>query len=42
VLDDDAVEQIRTAASERVEDAVAFAKNSPLPDAASATSYVFA
>ncbi len=42
VLDDDAVERIRTAASERVEDAVAYAKNSPLPDAASATSHVFA
>jgi pyruvate dehydrogenase E1 component alpha subunit len=42
VLDDDAVERIGAAASERVEDAVAYAKNSPLPDAASATSYVFA
>jgi pyruvate dehydrogenase E1 component alpha subunit len=42
VLDDDAVERIRAAASERVEDAIAYAKNSPLPDAASATSYVFA
>ncbi|MGO4604373.1 thiamine pyrophosphate-dependent dehydrogenase E1 component subunit alpha [Terrabacter sp. 2YAF2] len=42
LLDDDAVERIRAAASERVEDAVAYAKNSPLPDAASATSHVFA
>ena len=42
VLDDDAVERIRAEASERVEDAIAFAKNSPLPDAASATAYVFA
>src|SRR6478752_117873 len=42
VLDDDAVERIGAAASERVEDAVAYAKNSPLPDAASATSHVFA
>ena len=42
VLDDDAVDRIRRSASERVEDAVAFAKGSPLPDPASATSYVFA
>ena len=42
VLDDAAVDRIRATASERVEDAVAHAKNSPLPDAASATSYVFA
>ncbi|MEP7736426.1 thiamine pyrophosphate-dependent dehydrogenase E1 component subunit alpha [Nocardioides sp. 31GB23] len=42
VLDDTAVEQIRSAASERVEDAIAFARSSPVPDPASATSYVFA
>ncbi|EWT03172.1 acetoin:2,6-dichlorophenolindophenol oxidoreductase subunit alpha [Intrasporangium oryzae NRRL B-24470] len=42
VLDEDAVSRIRATASERVEDAIAFAKNSPLPDAATATSYVFA
>ena len=42
VLDDDAVQRIRAAATDRVEDAIAFAKSSPLPDPASATSYVFA
>lgn len=42
LLDDDAVARIKAAAGERVEDAVAFAKDSPLPDPASATSYVFA
>jgi TPP-dependent pyruvate/acetoin dehydrogenase alpha subunit len=42
VLDDDAVARIRQAASERVEDAVAFAKDSPLPNPANATAYVFA
>jgi pyruvate dehydrogenase E1 component alpha subunit len=41
-LDDEAVTRIRAAAAERVEDAVAHAKSSPLPDPASATSYVFA
>lgn len=42
VLDDEAVTRIRSAAAERAEDAVAFAKNSPVPDPASALSYVFA
>ena len=42
VLDDDAVQRIRAAAAEHVEDAIAYAKSSPLPDPASATSYVFA
>ena len=42
VLDDDSVAQIKNAARERVEDAIDFAKNSPVPDPASATSYVFA
>lgn len=42
VLDDETVTRIRSAASERTEDAIAFAKNSPVPDPASATSYVFA
>ena len=42
VLDDAAVEQIRSAASARVEDAVGYAKDSPLPDPASATTSVFA
>ncbi len=42
ILDDATVARIRDAAVERVEDAVAYAKNSPLPDPASATSYVFA
>ena len=42
VLDDDAVHRIRSTAADRVEDAIAYAKSSPLPDPASATSYVFA
>ena len=42
LLDDDAVSRIKAAASERVEDAIAFAKDSPLPDPARATDYVFA
>jgi pyruvate dehydrogenase E1 component alpha subunit len=42
LLDDDAVSRIKAAASERVEDAVAFAKDSPLPDPARATDHVFA
>ena len=40
--DDDAVHRIRSTAADRVEDAIAYAKSSPLPDPASATSYVFA
>ncbi|MDN5794872.1 MAG: thiamine pyrophosphate-dependent dehydrogenase E1 component subunit alpha [Intrasporangium sp.] len=42
LLDDDAVARAAATAKEKVEDAVDFAKNSPLPDPASATSYVFA
>ncbi|MFP5336308.1 MAG: thiamine pyrophosphate-dependent dehydrogenase E1 component subunit alpha [Actinomycetes bacterium] len=42
VLDDATVTRIKASASERVEDAVAFAKASPEPDPASATSSVFA
>lgn len=42
VLDDAAVERVRSEASDRVEDAIAFAKNSPVPDPATATSYAFA
>jgi pyruvate dehydrogenase E1 component alpha subunit len=42
VLDDDRVAAIRTECMDRVEEAVAFAKNSPMPDPAGATSYVFA
>jgi pyruvate dehydrogenase E1 component alpha subunit len=42
VLDDASVTRIRESATQRVEDAIRFAKDSPLPDPASATSYVFA
>lgn len=42
LLDDAAVAQIRAEASSRVEAAIDFAKSSPVPDPASATSYVFA
>jgi pyruvate dehydrogenase E1 component alpha subunit len=42
ILDDDAAARIKAEASERVEDAVTFAKDSPLPDPAQATAYVFA
>lgn len=42
LLDDDAVARIKAEASERVEDAIAFAKDSPLPDPAQATAHVFA
>lgn len=41
LLDDAKVEEIRAAASAAVEESVAFAKNSPVPDPATATSYVF-
>ncbi len=41
VLDDDKVAQTKEEASSRVEDAIAFAKDSATPDPASATSYVF-
>jgi TPP-dependent pyruvate/acetoin dehydrogenase alpha subunit len=42
VLDDDAVAAARDDARTRVEEAVAFAKASPVPDPATARSYVFA
>ena len=42
LLDDAAVERIRAEASEQVESAIAYAKDSPLPDPADASSYVFA
>lgn len=42
VLDDTSVAQVRTETSDRVEEAIAFAKDSPLPDPADASSYVFA
>ena len=41
VLDDAVVTQTRTEAQARVEQAIAFAKHSPLPDPTSASSYVF-
>jgi acetoin:2,6-dichlorophenolindophenol oxidoreductase subunit alpha len=42
VLDDDAVAAARTEAEGKVEDAIAFAKASALPDPADAAKYVFA
>lgn len=42
VLDDEAVAVVRAEASERVADAIAFAKSSPVPDPGTARSYVFA
>lgn len=42
VLDDPAVEAIRDAASQRVEEAISFAKNSPVPDVSDVLKYVFA
>jgi pyruvate dehydrogenase E1 component alpha subunit len=42
LLDDAAVAGIRASAAERVEDAVTFAKESPVPDPAGALRYVFA
>src|SRR5690625_199464 len=42
VLDDTAVEQVKRAATDRVEAAVAFAKDSPVPDPADVHRYVFA
>ena len=42
VLDDAAVERIAKEASDRVEGAITFAKDSPLPDPAGAGQYVFA
>ena len=41
VLDDGAVAQARQQAQARVEQAIAYAKQSPVPDPAGATSYVF-
>jgi TPP-dependent pyruvate/acetoin dehydrogenase alpha subunit len=42
LLDDAKADEIRRMASTAVEDAITFAKNSPTPDPADATSYVFA
>lgn len=42
VLDDDAVRAVKETATQRVEEAVAFAKESPLPDPADVLKYVFA
>lgn len=42
ILDDDSVAAIKQSAVARVEDAVEFAKGSPTPDPAAATSYLFA
>jgi pyruvate dehydrogenase E1 component alpha subunit len=42
LLDDAKVTLIRDLATATVEDAVAFAKNSPTPDPATATDHVFA
>jgi pyruvate dehydrogenase E1 component alpha subunit len=42
VLDDDGVAATKKDCQDRVEEAIAFAKGSPLPDPAAATSYVFA
>ena len=42
VLDDGAVARIKEEASEKVESAVAFAKDSPVPDVADVMKYVFA
>lgn len=41
-LDDDTVERIATEATERVEDAISFAKKSAVPDPSTALAYVFA
>ena len=42
LLDDASVAEIKKQATDRVEDAITFAKDSPLPDPADAASYVFA
>jgi len=42
LLDDAGVASIKATATSRVEDAISFAKSSPAPDPATATSYVFA
>jgi len=42
LLDDDKVDEIRRLVSTAVEDAVSFARSSPIPDPSTATDYVFA
>jgi len=42
LLDDDKVDEIRRLVNTAVEDAVTFAKSSPIPDPSTATDYVFA
>ena len=42
VIKDDEYEAMKTSAAEQVEDAIAFAKNSPTPDPLDHLSYVFA
>ncbi len=42
LLDDEKVDEVKRLVNTAVEDAVSFAKASPVPDAANATSYVFA
>jgi len=42
LLDDAKVEQIKKQAADQVEDAITYAKESPTPDPATATAYVFA
>jgi pyruvate dehydrogenase E1 component alpha subunit len=42
LLDDAAVARIKAEATQRVEDAITFAKDSPEPDPATAGDYVFA
>jgi pyruvate dehydrogenase E1 component alpha subunit len=42
VLDDTSVAQVKQESQDRVEEAITFAKASPLPDPSDATSYVFA
>ena len=42
VLDDTSVAKIKQESQDRVEEAITFAKESPLPDPSDATSYVFA
>ena len=42
LLDEATKEQVASEATDRVEAAISFAKDSPLPDPAQATRYVFA
>ncbi len=42
LLDDEKVDEVKRLVNTAVEDAVTFAKDSPIPDPATATSYVFA